>query len=422
MSDFTRLLLSRNTFSLLSHGNSMLPLIRSGDIVTYRKVPFSKIRTNDILLVERDGKLLTHRVAYVGTKHLILKGDNNRQSDGKILPRHVIAKAVSVKRNGIRFSIDQIYLQQSVYYLHEINRILALLEKKHIPVVVLKGLPLHLYYEGSHPRRLYSDCDILIPGTHAGAARDILKRAGYRKADTRLSAGHGILKDKQTEETYYKKLGKFPVVFDVHYEAVFMMTQLGKLNELYPQRLIEQMTREYLSERRFVRVGGAKYPILSEKHLVTYLMLHFFHHNFRGLFRLELIRAILRKSRQPLWFEVAAYVSRYRVYSFVYPGCLLLNKYFPGTIPGTFLSQIASSPDTRRYLQRRAMSVNIFDAEPRVWEGINRFVNLFMLSPLPLLTRLRVFLNPAVLYSVLWIGFHAAASFLSTKRKQHLLQ
>lgn len=422
MSDFTRLLLSRNTFSLRSRGDSMLPVIRSGDMVTYRKIPFSKIRTNDVLLVEKDGRLLTHRVAYTSNKYVVLKGDNNRLSDGKVYPRHIIAKAVSLKRNGVDFSIDQIYLQQSLLYLHEINRILMLLGKHSVPVVILKGLPLHLYYEGRHPRRLYSDCDILLPETYAGTARAVLEKAGYRRADTRLSAGHGMLKDKQTEETYYKKLGNMPVVFDVHYEAVFMMTQLGTLNELYPQRFIQQMTEEYLSGRRLVNINGSTYPILSEKHLVTYLMLHFFHHNFKGLFRLELIRAIIRKSRSSLWPGIAADISRYRIQAFVYPGYLLLNRFFPGTVPGNFLSRIAPAPGAREYALRCAKAANVFDTEPRVREGINRFVNLFRLSPLPLRTRVRVFLNPAVLYSAAWTLFHAAASLLLRKNARRLLQ
>ncbi|MFN4212726.1 MAG: hypothetical protein ACK4FL_02050, partial [Microgenomates group bacterium] len=46
---------------------------------------------------------------------------------------------------------------------------------------------------------------------------------------------------------------------------------------------------------------------------------------------------------------------------------------------------------------------NIFDDEPRIKAGINRFKNLFFLSPQPLWRKFLVFFNRQVLYSLFWV-------------------
>ena len=44
------------------------------------------------------------------------------------------------------------------------------------------------------------------------------------------------MKDKESELAYYKIINGFMVTFDLHLEVVFMMTQLGRLEALYPQK------------------------------------------------------------------------------------------------------------------------------------------------------------------------------------------
>ncbi len=105
-------------------------------------------------MVKKNTHLFTHRVIYKTVNYLVTKGDNSFESDGKILPRHIIAKVYKIKRNTQTFNPESLYLLQSTLYLQEINQIKKLFEREKIDFVFLKGLPLHLYYEKTHPRRM----------------------------------------------------------------------------------------------------------------------------------------------------------------------------------------------------------------------------------------------------------------------------
>ena len=102
------------------------------------------------------------------------------------------------------------------------------------------------------------------------------------------------MKDKESELAYYKIINGFMVTFDLHLEVVFMMTQLGRLEALYPQHLIDELTSEFLKGKRKIIIHGSRFSILSSIHLVLYLALHFFHHNYRGAFRLDFLDKVIR--------------------------------------------------------------------------------------------------------------------------------
>jgi signal peptidase I len=211
----------------------MRPLLQGNDLIYYRKVSFDSIRENDLVLIRKKGVLFTHRVIYKTPDYLVTKGDNNAYSDGIIKPRNIIAKATRLKRNGKTIKLDELYMVQSLLYFHEIEQVTASIQRKGVDVLILKGLPLHLYYQGKRPKRIYGDCDLLIRNKDAQKVQMVLKRLGYRKLNSDLSPGHSKILDKKTEESYFKILGTFPIIFDVHYEVVFMMTQVGKLDRLY---------------------------------------------------------------------------------------------------------------------------------------------------------------------------------------------
>jgi signal peptidase I len=156
------LLLSTGKIPLKSTGQSMLPILYENDIVYFKKISFSKIKVNDLIVFKMKSKLITHRVVYKTNKYLITKGDNNPASDGKIYPRKILGKVYKIKRNGQTFNPETFYLLQSTNYFQEIVKIKNEFDKKNINYVFLKGLPLHLYFEGSHPQRLYADCDVLV--------------------------------------------------------------------------------------------------------------------------------------------------------------------------------------------------------------------------------------------------------------------
>ena len=152
----------KKTFSLNPEGLSMFPLFHPNEILYYQKTSFNQIKVNDILLIKKNEQLITHRVIYKSKKYLITKGDNNFFSDGKIYPQQIISQVYAFKRQGKIFPLNTFYLLQSSYYLKEIIKVKSLFEKEKIDFVFLKGLPLHLYFKGFYPKRIYADCDILI--------------------------------------------------------------------------------------------------------------------------------------------------------------------------------------------------------------------------------------------------------------------
>src|SRR3989338_6115618 len=292
--------LKRNKFLLRVTGTSMIPVLQSGDIVSYKKTSFRKCRVNDIILAKKKGKMFTHRIVYKNDEYLITKGDSNPTSDGKVDPKQIIGKVYQIKRSGQIFNPQDVNLFQSTLYFQEIVKVKKKLERHKVNFVILKGLTLHLYFEKKHPERIYADCDLLINKDDYEKTENIFVNLRYNKARTEFSSIHKLLKDKPTEFSFYKKIKGFLVIFDIHLEPVFLMNQLGRLDELYPQKLINEMADEFLRTKRKITVQNESFRILNTEYLILYLALHFFHHNYRGIHRLEFLYKVIRKSHPEL--------------------------------------------------------------------------------------------------------------------------
>lgn len=381
-------------FSLQADGESMLPLLHPKDQVFYEKVSFAKIKTNDLILVYKNNKPFTHRVIYKINQYLITKGDNNLESDGKIYPRQIIGKITSVKRKSKIIDPEMLYLIQSSLYFKEIVKIISAFEKNKVNYVFLKGLPVHLYYEKTHPRRIYQDADVLIDKKDFVVAKKILTNFGYKSVDSSLSLTQKKLKDKTVEISFYKLVNGFPVVFDIHLEPAFMMTQIGSLEALYPQKLINQLTEEFLKQKKKVIVNGSVFYFLSSIHLIIYLALHFFHHNFSGVFRLQFVDLILRKNRKNYLNDgrLIDKIKKYHLENFVYPVFYLLKKYYQTPLPHFM--------NFKNFINFKNLS--IFNDDLRTSAGIKRFFLLFLLSPQPFYRKILVFFNPQVIYLMIF--------------------
>lgn len=400
---FIEQLRKKSNFSLASDGHSMMPMLKPNDILFFKKIDFSRCKINDLVLIQKRGKTFTHRIIYKTNNYVISKGDNNLTSDGKIYPHQIIGKVHRVNRNGQVFNPENLYLIQSSLYFQEIVKIKKTLEKKNIGFVFLKGLPLHIYFEKSHPKRIYADCDILVKKDVNTNIRKTLENAGYQFIDTSYSQQHKILKDKLTELMFIKKIGDFPVVLDVHLEANFLMNQLGELNWVYPQKMINQLTADFFTTKRLIKIQDNQFFILASCLLPIYLSLHFFHHNFRGIYRLDLInRIVSNELTTNHWNQIQEIIVKYKLQNYIYPTFLFLQKYYYTRIPENFIEIIRSECSKLDYIKDNILKINVFDDEPRMEAGINRFKNIFYLSPYPLWRKIWIFLNPAVIYSIIW--------------------
>lgn len=414
-----RLILSlkrQKQFCLKSQGQSMRPLLYSNDILYFKNIIFSDIKINDLIILNKYNNLFTHRVIYKSSNYLITKGDNNVNSDGFIYPKQIFGKVYLVKRNGQLINPESFYLLQSTLYFQEIIKIKKKFEREKIEFVFLKGLPLHLYYEKKHPRRIYLDCDVLVRPINFLKAEQILFNAGYKKVKTELSSSHEKMKDKEIENAYFKIINNFRVVFDLHIEVVFMMTQLGKLNALYSQKLIDQLTNEFLINKRKITIHNETFPILLKEYLILYIALHFFHHNFKGAFRLEFLDSIIHKEKLDniLVKLLSKIIIKYQLQNFVYPVAILLNKLYKTSIPSRLLQSIQPSFSILNYLSPITNhSLLVFNDESRIKAGIHRFKYLFHLSPNPWYIKIWIFANPKTIFSIYWVLKRKLFSFSS---------
>lgn len=387
-----------------TYGVSMAPFFKDGDVLEIKKIPFSKIKVNDFITFKKSGTfnfrasenqgsakqvLITHRVIFKSKQFLITKGDQNLKSDGKIYPRQILGKVINT---------PEFYLIQSSLYFNELVKITNVLNKDDIDFVFLKGLPIHLYFEKTHPQRLYADCDLLIKNKDLPKLAKILKKLGFTPSPKSLS----INNKNHSELSYQKYLNNFPIILDIHLQAVFLMTQINNLDPLYPQKLLNQFTQDLLENKQIVKIDSHFFPILSTQNLILYLALHLFHHNFRGYFRYEFLNNII--SNEKINFnDLAKKITKYKLKNFVYPVFLLLKKHYSTPLPHQFLKSIQPDKRILKLIKRKILKVNIFEDELRIKSGVERFKNLFDLSPNPLLKKFLLIFNPQVLYSFYWV-------------------
>ena len=92
----------RGRLRLRLQGDSMWPTILPGDLVEVRRVSTIGVKLGDIVIWERSGELIAHRVVGKVRENwdllLITKGDNSARADQRLSPRAVLARVTGVVR------------------------------------------------------------------------------------------------------------------------------------------------------------------------------------------------------------------------------------------------------------------------------------------------------------------------------------
>jgi len=391
----------------------MFPLLQDGDTIEYIQLPFHKIKLNDIVLVYSKDILVTHRVIYKTKKTCITRGDNNAVADPTIQKGKVLAKMARFRRKGMWYDIQDAYLMQSSLYLNEIQRLELALQLKQIPHVFLKGVLVSLRYEHTIPKRIYADCDILIQRIHYQKMAHVMKALGYTLVEKTLLSKKKENQEKNPEVSYAKTVNGILIVFDVHFEPVFLMTQLSGMNLLYPKSKLIELGELLINRAEQKKLYGFNYSLCSISDQILYLALHIFHHNFTDSIRYQLLDAVARKNMlKETWEELEATIRNFHLEGYTYGVFLLLKKYFKTPIPPSFLQTIR--PDSLKF-QVTSYKINhtdIFSQDSRMKAGIERFILIFFLSPEPLWKKSFLFIHPEVLYT----GFKIALDKLNTIR------
>jgi hypothetical protein len=87
-------------------GNSMVPLLRAGDRVMIQSVELVTLRRGDLVVVQRAGEWVTHRLVEVNALGWHTKGDSVRCADSPVLAEAIQGRVVAIERNGKRIDLQ----------------------------------------------------------------------------------------------------------------------------------------------------------------------------------------------------------------------------------------------------------------------------------------------------------------------------
>jgi signal peptidase I len=87
-------------------GPSMFPIIRAGDKVLVEPKSGAEINIGDIVLYEKDGSYIIHRlIRKTGQSTVVTKGDNLSWSDSPIPTESILGKVVRIEGHGRRLAL-----------------------------------------------------------------------------------------------------------------------------------------------------------------------------------------------------------------------------------------------------------------------------------------------------------------------------
>jgi signal peptidase I len=98
------ILRSGSSVQIRAWGNSMLPSIWPGDLLTIRSCQPSEIVVGDILCFVRSGRFVIHRIAEIQCVHAgrlwVTRGDCMVRTDEPVTDEQILGKVVTIQRNG----------------------------------------------------------------------------------------------------------------------------------------------------------------------------------------------------------------------------------------------------------------------------------------------------------------------------------
>jgi len=378
--------------------SSMFPLILPKDKVVVIKA--KRLNRDDIVVFTKNSRLIAHRLIYVSPRkdYLVTRGDNNLSSDGKISQSQILGKIETLKRGGGKLSLSHVYLTQSSIYLKELKEIDLAFREQGVPYVILKGLPVHITINNSPPKRLYLDADILVKKGDFKKATQALLDLQFKKLKSTLLGKEAEL---SSQLDFTKFTNPFPVTIDLHKSPAIGFTKTRILDYLAPD---SNLFSDYLFRNvRNVYVGSTKFPILKNETLLIFLLLHLFHHNFRGIERIRLISDLIAIGHLN-WKRVRKDTKKLNVDPYISCALIFVNKYYPG------------APKLPRSVLYSALTLFIspFNSLPKHLERAERFILLILLSPESLWKKVSVVFEPKV-YSYFFKTIKSF--FLSSVRK-----
>lgn len=274
----------------------------------------------------------------------------------------------------------------------------------------MKGLPIYLKYQ-DQPRKLYADCDILIDPQNLLLVKQLLSKQGFKsQSDYFLS----FSADK-TEITFGKVVKGFNILLDIHLKPVFLMVRLPNLDFFYPEQKVKAFNFELWKNKKKVRLKRDQFYLLESNCLVVYLALHLFHSNFRGYSQYELLDAVLNSKSINLQ-KIIILIKKYQFEKFVFPIFCVLAEDFSNKQAKRICNALELPKMSKFFIKLHMSSLSVYAGQHRLFAGIERFVNLFLYSPVPLHNRLLVIFSSQVWRLIGMVSFLYAFSVIKRLR------
>jgi signal peptidase I len=367
-------MLHKNIASI-PQSRSMVPLIHPSDkvIVSYSK----NIRVNDIVVFQEGGNLIAHRVIYIKNegRYLITKGDNNYYCDKPVALTNVLGKVKVIIRGKEKLKINNIYLSQSVSYLEEIGKVIKIFQKVGLNYMVLKGFPIYLSLDDRLPKRLFIDIDLLVAKKDFKTAQMVISKSGF-----------GILREKgeSSQVTLVKYCDPYPVKIDLHQEATAGFTRSPKLNGIFLGK--DRLSKYLINNYDTTVVNGINFRILKREFLLIFLLLHFFHHNFRGAHRMDLVVKLSHKNIST--DKVVELIKKFKFQDMIFPAINMILRYYKSNSLALISKKITPTLYKRILTSLIINFLSPFSEGSKFKNRVYRLVFVIAFSPLPLMKKM----------------------------------
>jgi hypothetical protein len=87
-------------------GDSMKPLLRAGDVVEVERVPPDDLCAGDIVVVQRQGEFVTHRLLGVDEHGWHTHGDRTRSPDAPVTAADIVGRVAALERGERRVDLQ----------------------------------------------------------------------------------------------------------------------------------------------------------------------------------------------------------------------------------------------------------------------------------------------------------------------------
>jgi hypothetical protein len=91
---------THGTVRLAVAGASMVPVLWPGDLVSVERCDSSELRTDSIIVIRQNGKLIVHRFVHRADDRIVTRGDARPRNDEPVSASDVVGRVKSIQRDG----------------------------------------------------------------------------------------------------------------------------------------------------------------------------------------------------------------------------------------------------------------------------------------------------------------------------------